>query len=67
VAGAPFKPNDLVLTPTGRAARVEELRADGRRDIRYIDREGGVAALFPKDLTLLAVAPVIPWKTRVIR
>lgn len=67
MAEAPLKPGDLVRTPTGRTARVDDLRADGRREIRYVDLEGGTAALLPSSLTVVMRSPVIPWKTRILR
>lgn len=64
---AQFKPNDLVRTPSGRTARVEDLRPDGRRDLRFVDIEGGTCALRPELLTIVATAPAMPWKTRVLK
>lgn len=60
----PLKPGDLVRTPSGRTAIVDELRPDGRRDLRYTDFDGGEAALRPELLTLVKSAPCTPWKTR---
>jgi hypothetical protein len=57
----PLKPGDLVRTPSGRTARVEELRTDGRRDLRFVDGDRGEAALRPEKLTIIARAPVLPW------
>ena len=67
MAAVLLKPGDFVITPSGRLARIDELRPDGRRDIRFIDLEGGEAALRPELLKLVATAPVVPWKTRVLR
>lgn len=67
MAAAPLKPGDLVRTPSGRTARVDELRPDGRREVRFVDLEGGEAALRPELLTLVIAGPVVPWKTRVLR
>ena len=66
MGNAPLKPGDLVRTPSGRTARVNELRADGRRDVRFVDLDGGEAALHPNKLVLVASAPIVPWKKRVI-
>lgn len=57
-----LKPGDLVRTPTGRTARVDELRADGRRDLRYVDLDGGEVALPSRLLRQIAASPVRPWK-----
>lgn len=67
MAEAPLKPGDLVRTPSGRTAKVEDLRPDGRREIRYVDVEGGTVALRPEVLTILVRGPVYPWKTRILR
>jgi len=56
-----LKPGDLVRTPTGRTARVDDLRADGRRELRYVDRDGGEVALRADRLTLVAAAPRRRW------
>lgn len=63
---APFKPGDLVRTPSGRLARVDDLRADGRRELRYVDLEGGDVALPASQLLLVSRAPVLPWKRRLL-
>jgi hypothetical protein len=67
MAAQPLKPGDLVSTPSGRIARVDDLRADGRREIRFVDLEGGEAALRPELLTIVMRAPVTPWKIRILR
>lgn len=67
MSAAPLKPGDLVRTPSGRTGRVDDLRWDGRREIRYVDLEGGTVALRPEKLVLVAASPVRPWKTRVLR
>lgn len=67
MANPPLKPGDLVRTPSGRTALVDDLRWDGRREIRFVDLDGGEAALRPEHLTLVAAAPVRPWKVRTLR
>lgn len=58
-----LKPGDLVRTPSGRTARVDDLRADGRRELRYVDLDGGEVALPSRMLRPVAAAPVRPWKS----
>lgn len=62
--GSPIKPGDLVRTPLGRTARVRELRADGKRELAYIDAEGGEVVLGERDLTLVVASEPRPWKER---
>lgn len=59
-----FKPNDIVRTPSGRTARVHELRPDGKLDLVYIDGSRDEVALDADRLFLIAAAPICPWKTR---
>lgn len=59
-----FKPGDIVRTPTGRTAKVIEPRSDGKRDLEYLDSEGGKVALEPEMLTMVTPAPVRPWPSR---
>lgn len=62
-----LKPGDLVATPSGRVAMVCALRADGRRELRYQDREGGDVALAPGLLTRIVNSAPVPWTRRVLR
>lgn len=59
-----FKPGDEVETPTGRRAKVTDLRADGKRDLEYLDADGGSVALEPEMLKLLKYGAVRPWPSR---
>lgn len=63
---AKFKPGDVVRTPTGRTARVERLRPDGRREIAYIDGDRERIALATSCLRLVVPAAPRPWSRRVL-
>jgi hypothetical protein len=58
IHGAMCKPGDLVATPTGRMARVVEVTVDGRRQLEYLDNDGGEVVLRPSLLSLVHSAPV---------
>lgn len=59
-----FKPGDHVRTPTFRLAVVTDIRTDGKRDLEYLDAEGGKVALEPSMLVLVKAAKVTPWPSR---
>ena len=58
----PLKPGDLVRTPLMRAARVEGLRPDGKRDLRYLDT-GEELVLHENLLRLIDSAGPVRWPT----
>lgn len=58
IHGAPFKPGDLVETPTGRMARVVEVLPENRRALDYVDDAGGRVSLPMRLLNLVHSWPV---------
>ena len=63
-AGAPKpKLHDLVRTPSGRTARVIEVRpSDGRRVCEYLDGAKDEVVLKPDLLLVVKSADVVPWR-----
>ena len=62
-----IKEGDVVVTPTGRMARVTGIGAHGERDLRYMDLSGDEVTMRAAHLRLICSAPVRPWKIRVLR
>lgn len=58
IRGAPFKPDDLVETPTGRFAQITAVLPQNRREIVYRDDQGGAAELPVRLLRLVHSAHV---------
>ena len=58
------KPRDTVETPLGRVGIVESVLADGRRQVRYLDREGDTVALRAELLRVLVRATPRPWQEK---
>ena len=62
-----LKPNDVIRTPLGMLVRIEELRADGKRDGRYI--ETGEPVVIDPDLPgIELVHSAVPrrWKSHAL-
>ena len=59
-----FKPRDIVRTPSGRTAQVVDLNPDGRRELMYLDHDGGYVTLETSMLTMLKEATPRPWPSR---
>jgi hypothetical protein len=58
------KPGDMVETPTGRFGRVMAVVPGGRREIDYIDQDGGNVILRADLLRVLVSAKPRPWPSR---
>lgn len=56
-----LKPGDLVRTPSGRTAVVDEIRVDGKRDLHYVDGGRDQVVLDPHLLTLIVSTPPKRW------
>ncbi|TAK45243.1 MAG: hypothetical protein EPO27_10510 [Betaproteobacteria bacterium] len=61
-----LKPGDLVRTPTGRTAVVDDIRKDGKRDLHYIDGGRDQVALDPELLTLITSCAPQRWTKRTL-
>ena len=55
------KPGDNVETPTGRLGVVLAVTPGGRREIQYVDRDGGTVELRADLLRVRVVAKPRPW------
>ena len=60
------KPGDMVETPTGRIGRVMAVVPGGRREIQYVDRNGGNVILRAELLRVRVVSTPEPWRRRVL-
>ena len=58
-----FKPRDVVRTPSGRTAEVVALTQDGKRELMYLDGDGGYVTLERHMLVMLKEATPRPWPT----
>lgn len=58
------KPLDTVETPRGRIGRVLAVLPGGRREIQYLDLEGGTVELRADLLRVRVVAKPRPWRER---
>lgn len=60
-----YKPGDLVRTPSGRYARVIEVRPERRRLVRYLDEAPGEDfEIGVTKLEMMKSAAVKPWSNR---
>lgn len=60
------KLGDMVETPTGRMGRVMAVVPGGRREIQYVDRNGGNVILRAELLRVRVVSTPEPWRRRVL-
>lgn len=60
------KPRDTVETPTGRLGVVMAVAPEGRREVHYIDQQGGDVVLRASLLRVLVSARPVPWLKRVL-
>lgn len=60
------KPRDQVETPLGRVGLVLAVLPGGRREVQYLDPEGGTVELRADLLKVVVNAKTRPWRDRIL-